>query len=68
MLPEAVGVHSDWGFHGGISCDRGRSIEWDWVWSEPTCVGVVGRQYEVGWSCAGHMISCPRGLGMSIQP
>ena len=47
MLLEAVGVHSNWGFHGS-PCDRGRSMELDQVWLEPTSVGVIGRQYEVG--------------------
>jgi len=47
MLPKAIGVHSDWGFHGGTLCDRGMSMEWDQVWSEPTGVGVVGGHSEV---------------------
>ena len=48
MLLKATGVHSNWGFHGSTLHDRGRSMEWDWVWLDPTGVGVVGRQYEVG--------------------
>ena len=67
MLLEAIGVRSNWGFHGSTLRNRGRSMEWDRVWLELTGVGVIGRQYDVG-SHAGHMISCPRGLGMSIRP
>ena len=48
MLPKAIGVHSDWGFHGGTLCNGGRSMEWDRVWSELTSVEVVGGHYEVG--------------------
>jgi len=48
MFLEAVGVHYDQGFHGSTLRDRGRSMEWDQVWLEPTGVGVIGRQYEVG--------------------
>jgi len=48
MLLEAVGVCSNWGFHGSTLCNRGRSMEWDQVWLEPTSVGVVGGHYEVG--------------------
>jgi len=47
MLPKAVGVHSDWGFHGGTLHDQGGCMEQDWVWSGPTSVGVVGGSYEV---------------------
>jgi len=68
MLPKAIGVCSDWGFHGGTLYDQGGCMEQDRVWLGPTSVGVVGGSYEVGWSHAGHMILCPQGLGMAVRP
>ena len=48
MSPKAIGVCSDWGFHGDALHDGERSMEWDRVWSGTTSMGVVGEHDEVG--------------------
>ena len=48
MSPKAIGVCSDWGFHGDTLCDGERSMEQDRVWSGMTSVGVVGEHDALG--------------------
>jgi len=48
MSPKAMGEHSDLGFHVDALCNGGRFMEWDWMWSGPTSVGVIGWHDEVG--------------------
>jgi len=47
MSPEAVGVHSNWGFSSDALCNGEGSMEQDWVWLGPTGVGVIGGHYKV---------------------
>ena len=56
MSPKAVGIHSDWSFGGDTPCNRGKSLEWVWVWSGLTSVGVIGGHDAMGLSRAGHVI------------
>ena len=48
MSPKAVGVHSDLSLSRDALGDGERSMERDWVWSEPTSAGVIGGLDAVG--------------------
>ena len=48
MSPEAMGVHSDWGFSRDALCDGGWSMEQDRVWLGLTSVAVIGGNDAVG--------------------